>query len=169
MPSISTPQQHRVSHVRPHSQWDELCDRHDDYQLQRGDGAADAALAQWGLVRGAVLSGDTRHHIIIKGSPANTFIMDGSPFSCAAGQFLGHGGVGLYGPNHHIRLDGVLVTDTCGGGGIQTFHETALSGLPSHCNEFINGTVRRAGSKHPNGMDGAGSAFGHCYLYHHAW
>ena len=114
-------------------------------------------------------SGDTSHHIIIKGTPANTFIVDGVPFSCAAGQLLAYGGVGLYGPNHHIRLDGVLVTDTCGNGGIQTFHETALSGLASHSNEFINGTVRRAGSKHPNGQGGAGSAFGHCiYISTHS-
>ena len=122
-----------------------------------------AVLGGAGFVVRFFSAGPTRQYIIIKGTPANTFIIDGINFNSAGGQDLAFGGVGIYGPSGRIRLDGVLITDTSGPGGLFTSHASALSGAASTGNEFVNGTIRRAGSKHPNGFSSAGgTGFGHC-------
>ena len=97
---------------------------------------------------------DLSHYIIIK-----NLTLDGSLYT---GNALLLGGLGVYGPNHHIRCDGCTIQDTDGAGGFYTQHKDAVSGATSNGNEFINGTIQRAGSKHPDGTVNQESHYDHC-------
>ena len=63
---------------------------------------------------------DLSHYIILK-----NLTLNGSEYTGPGDQF---GGLGIYGPNHHIRCDGCTILHTSGSGGFYTQRKDAKSG-----------------------------------------